>query len=128
MFFGKKSKDTIRCENCSSKLDEKFSFCPYCGNSLLNEEDEMEEFGMLGRTDAASKNLPAENSIGFGITDKLINSVMNSLLKNLNREVSKADGFDAFERTEIKTLPNGIKIKLGVPSQSPERPKKRKTI
>lgn len=127
MFFGKKSRDTTRCDNCSSKLDKRFSFCPYCGNSLFDEEDEMEEFGMLGRTDA-DRELPAENLRGFGITDKLINSVMNSLIKNLNREISKTDEFNAFGRTEIKTLPNGIKIKLGVPPQSPNKLKKRKTI
>ncbi len=96
MFFKKKSD---HCENCNSKIDKKFSFCPYCGDSLMDEERHARDYGLLGK----GEEMPEAQDIpmGFGITDKFISSLMNSLVKNLDMEFSNA-GKD-----------NRIRIKIG---------------
>ncbi len=114
MFFNKKSKNTVKCDNCSSKIDKNFSFCPHCGNPLFDESEEEEEFGLLGKSDSIDDNDAAANPFAnFGITDNLINSVMGSIMKNLTKELNKAENQN---NTEIHTMPNGIKIRIGTHS------------
>lgn len=116
MFFSKKpKKNEIKCENCSSKISKDFSFCPHCGNSLSDREGETEDFGMLGKNDIIEKNSPNFSS-GFGITDKFINSMVNNIMKSFGQ-------FKDAEKTEIKTFPNGIRIKVGMPAAESENPK-----
>ncbi len=75
----------------------------------------MEDFGMIGKTDfvdeALARNSSAPNE--FRVMDRLISSMMNSLVKNMANEM---------EKTEVSTLPNGIRIKIGVPAK--QKPKK----
>lgn len=117
MVFGKK---TIRCENCNSKINEKYSFCPNCGDSVIDEEMDARDYGLLGKN-PYNNEIPETNPLqaNFGITDKLISSVMNSLMKNLEKQ------FNNFEResekTEVQAFPNGIKIRIG---QVPTKKKK----
>jgi hypothetical protein len=121
MFFGKK-KSEIECPSCSSKSSIKFSFCPYCGASLRSEQDEEEQFGLLGRTDN-SKSMPsAQNPLAnLGITDRMLNTIMSSMMKNL----SKMKGLDMnMEGAEITNLPNGISIKIGPSKRENAKPKK----
>ena len=115
--FGKK---TIKCSNCNSKVNEKYSFCPDCGN-FLNEETEAKEYGLLGRDDNSSE-MPADE-LNFGIADKLINSLMNSLIKNMDKQFKQFD--QDSRRTEIKNLPNGIKIRIG--TSAPQNKKAQRT-
>lgn len=113
MFFSKKKKSNVKCEVCSSKINDNYSFCPYCGSNLIDEEKEMKNFGMLGRNDISQSELEKDqfSQQGFGFTDKLINSLMSSLMKNLDKQ------FKEMEKNppEIKTFPNGIRIKIGPP-------------
>ena len=113
MFFGKKSKDKVACLNCKANLDNKYNFCPFCGVSAIDEEKEMREFGMLGKSDVSEESLIKEGLMtsNLGITDKLIGSLVNSLLKNLDKQ------FRDFEKTEIKNHPNGIRIRIATPQQ-----------
>ena len=109
MFFKKSNK----CENCNSKINNKFSFCPYCGSNLTNEEKNIKEYGLLGKDDRINTEVIANNQpFGFGITEKMIGSLMNHLLKNLDKQFKNIDE-DNFNKTEIKSLPNGIKIRIG---------------
>jgi hypothetical protein len=114
MIFGKKSKDRIKCENCGINTEEKNSFCPNCGNNLSDPGQEQEDFGLLGRDDLT---VPEENYHkveGFGITDKLINSIMSSMMKNLDKQFKNQfkDIERDLDKTEIKSFPNGIRIKI----------------
>ena len=117
MIFNKKNKKQIKCESCGSSTEEKHNFCPYCGNSLIDLKKEEENFGLLGRDDLT---VPEENYHrvqGFGITDKLINSLMNSMMKNLDKQFKNQfkEIEKEAEKAEIKSFPNGIKIKIAGP-------------
>lgn len=107
MLFRRK---THKCNNCNSKINKKFSFCPYCGQSMIDEEKYARNYGLIGKNDEEGQ-IVAETSINLGITDKLIGSLMNSLMKNLDKQFKHLD--KEFEKTEINNLPNGIKIRIG---------------
>src|SRR3989304_602752 len=126
MFFSKKGKE-IECNNCNSSISGKFSFCPHCGYSQIDEMKEEREFGLLGRGDflkAGEKENISSPSSPFGISDKFINSIMNTMIKALDKQMK--EGLEpVFEGTNIEQLPNGIKIKIGIP-QNQAKPKKEK--
>ncbi len=128
MFFNKKNKE-IKCENCKSKISEKFNFCPFCGNSTMNEQEEMQEFGMLGRNDfTKSKERRRDPFAGLGITDQLLNSIMNNMIKSFDRQFKNAES-EMQTDADIEQLPNGIKIKIGIPQATPSKqPKPRHSI
>tara|TARA_Y100000310_G_scaffold344303_1_gene456301 strand:- start:1442 stop:2092 length:651 start_codon:yes stop_codon:yes gene_type:complete len=120
MLFNKGKKP--KCPECKSKVQDSYSFCPYCGSDLIDREKEMKDFGMLGKNDVdTNQNMPAN----FGFTDKLIGSLVNSLAKNLDKQLKNID--KDVERdlsnTEIRSLPNGIKIRIGYPTQEKEQKK-----
>lgn len=107
MFFKKK---TVRCDNCNSKVNEKYSFCPYCGICLIDEEKYMRDYGLLGKGEEIEEEFIPEQ-LGMGITDKLIGSLMNGLMKTLDKQFRQMNRDS--DRTEIKSLPNGIRIQVG---------------
>lgn len=113
MFF-KKKNDT--CSFCNYSLKGNFNYCPHCGNSLNNETNNAKEFGMLGKTD--NLNNEFNNFTKMGITDKLISNLMNSLVKNLDKQ------FKDIDKTEVDTLPNGIRIRIS-PAEQQKRPVKK---
>ncbi len=113
MFFKKKKKETeYICPECDSDLDDSFSFCPYCGLDLLDPEEEVKEFGMLGKNDSINSLNNEQMNMGFGLTDRFIGSLINNLAKTFEQQ------FHEIEKTEIRNMPNGIKIRIGVPEQN----------
>lgn len=120
MFFSKKSKPGVKCDRCKEKINEEYNFCPYCGNNLVDPEEEMKDFGMLGKNDIPEEDIIKDQfaAANMGITDKLIGSLVNSLVKNLDKQ------FKEMEKTEIKNMPNGIKIKIGGTVSQPIREQK----
>lgn len=127
MFFGKKNK----CARCKSDVKEEFSFCPYCGLSMVDKEKEMRDFGMLGRNDS-TLNGNEFTSPEMKVADRLISTLMGSLAKNLDEQfknAARAQGNS--ERAEIKALPNGISIRIGPaasPQGQPKQPRQRAGI
>ncbi len=124
MFFKKKKKEEQQCNICNSYINKKYSFCPHCGSMIISKEEEQRNFGLLGRHDAGAENLIQQqtSSVRGTFTDRMLNSVMNSLMKNLDRQ------FRDLEKTDHASFPQGIQIKIGmVPSmprkkrQSPQR-------
>lgn len=114
MLFGSKDKT---CENCGNSIKSKHNFCPTCGYNLSNSSQE--DFGLLGKSDLDnSTESPLAN---LGITDKLINSVINSMMKSLDKQFKNLP--QDFENTEIKTFPNRIKIQI-----NPQKERKQKKV
>ena len=119
MFFKNKKEKKIKCENCGAKSEEKFSFCPFCGNGFVDHLKEKEDYGLLGRKDEENF-FPSEN---LGFTDKIFSSLINSMMKSLDKQFqNQFKQMNSPEKTEIKTFPNGVKIKISGPYF--ERPKK----
>ena len=114
MFFGNKKK--IECENCGSKIPKKYSFCPNCGIPLDNEKNS-KDYGMLGKSD-----LTPLNNFPVPFTDRMFTSIVNNLMKNLHKQMIDLDN------AEVSTLPNGIKISIGIPQnqKAPKRAKENK--
>lgn len=113
MFFNKKKKaKAIRCDNCSSKLNKEFSFCPYCGEEIYEDEKNPEDFGMLGEDDEIEEESKNDFMMSnLGITDKIFSSLVNNLTKSLARQMSEFDS--KANKPQIKTFPNGISIMIG---------------
>ncbi|MEK6934112.1 MAG: hypothetical protein AABW75_04515 [Nanoarchaeota archaeon] len=113
MFFKKKKKELeYICPECDSDLNDSFSFCPYCGLDLLDSEEEVKEFGMLGKNDSINSLNNEQMNMGFGLTDRFIGSLINNLAKTFEQQ------FREIEKTEIRNMPNGIKIRIGIPEQN----------
>jgi hypothetical protein len=109
----KKDKST-KCDNCNSRVEKKHNFCPYCGHNLMPENSRT--YGFLGRTDSPQEKTEMPSQ-GFGITDKMLNSMINSLMKNLEKQFNSLEKDPDFlnpiePNTKIKRLPNGISIKM----------------
>ncbi|HLC53888.1 MAG TPA: hypothetical protein VJK03_05075 [Candidatus Nanoarchaeia archaeon] len=113
MFFGKKSKkEEAHCPSCRAGIQNKFSFCPYCGESLIDEAQELQDFGMLGRGDVADEEMIQHAfASNLGITERLLGSLVNSLIKNIDVRFQEVDA------PEVKNIPNGIRIQIGSPQQ-----------
>lgn len=112
MFFGNKDEKKRKCENCGSKSNENYNFCPSCGNSFIDPEKERKNYGLLGREDADENMLPGEN---LGFMDKMFNSMINSMMKSINKQFENQFGEMEEANSEIRALPNGIKIKISGP-------------
>lgn len=122
MFFGRKK--SIKCQNCNSEVEEKFSFCPYCSNPLRDKEKEMKDFGLIGRNN--SPELNEDPFAGMGITDKMLNSLLKSMMKTLNNQFKNLPTGENPGNARIEHLPNGIKISIGGSLPQAQKPVKAK--
>ena len=87
-----------KCPSCAKKIEGKFNFCPYCGESFKKVQ-ENEKYGMLGRDDTLDLAGP-EMKLPFGL-NKIMDSLMKQLEKQMN-EMASADG----------KMPKGFRIKI----------------
>jgi len=102
------------CPRCESKVKDHFEFCPYCGLDLANPERDSKNFGILGKNEMTG-GAPLAGGFGsLGITDKFINSMLNSLMKSLEKQMKNID-------PEIQDTPTGIRINFGVPQNAPKK-------
>ncbi len=117
MFFTKKNKKQVKCDNCGYKNNSSYSFCPRCGFSLIDLEKEQRDFGLLGRDDHSDLELNNFPDQGFGITDKLFNSMLNNIIKIFDKQIKNQ--FKEIDKelqgAEIRSFPNGIRIKISGP-------------
>lgn len=74
-----------KCNNCNRKLKGEYEFCPYCGISLKKRKDSKKEWGLLGKNDSINSEEP-ELKIPKGF-----NFVINSLMKNLEKQIRKTE-------------------------------------
>ncbi len=114
----------MKCMKCKSKVKDSFDFCPYCGLDLRNPEEDMRNFGALGKNNFVSGAPLVGGLGGLGISDKMISSIFNSLMKSLEKQMknSQMDG------ANVQNLPNGIRIQFGVPQQKQQQKAVRKGI
>jgi len=87
-----------KCPACAKKIDKKFNYCPYCGQSIKSY-NEKENFGMLGREDILENNLVSEVKLPLGL-----NKIMNSLIKQIEKEM--------FQDNSSNAIPKGFKIQI----------------
>ncbi len=99
------------CKKCRRKIDGKYSFCPYCGNQLYHNE-EKEDWGMLGKDDIMSQINEIKLPMGF-------NTIFNSLLKNLNKEIEKTEKDFLNEDKKIKK--DGLSISISTFGNGPPK-------
>ena len=109
-----------KCGRCGKKISDNYSFCPYCGNHL-NEED----WGMLGKTDFVNP----ENSNNMGFPPG-INSIFNFLMKNLDKQFSQGNDLKNKKGISISISSGGGNPKINVTpfgeSQNLEKEKSKK--
>ena len=125
MLFKKKAKkEGIKCDNCRSKISDDYSFCPYCGNVLFDPEMRARDFGMLGKSDMFDDSMAKQKiaDSNLTITDKMISSIVNSLMKNLDKQFRE---IDKSESTRNGKMPGRINIKIGLPENSQVQENKR---
>jgi len=91
-----------KCEKCGKKIEEKYSFCPYCGN---NSNDDDEDFGMLGKNDF----MPIANEMKLPLG---LNTLFNSLMKNLSKELDEQLKGNFAEDKSKKVKKDGISISI----------------
>lgn len=87
-----------KCSVCDKKIDTKFSFCPFCGNSL-KKSVLREDYGMLGASD--SSDIQNNLKLPFGME-----KMMGSLIKQLEKQIGDMN----FEN--VDGMPKGIKIRV----------------
>src|SRR4030042_1425031 len=104
-----------KCPKCRKKIDEKYSFCPYCGSRFDSENDD-EEWGMLGKNDFASPINEIKLPIGF-------NTLFNSLMKNLNREFDEQLSRNYFSQPDKqkKIKKDGLSISISTFGDGPPK-------
>ncbi len=102
----------MRCLNCRAQFNKKYNFCPFCGQTAINPQEELEQFGMLGRTDLTPEELNRNQRSNDNLKaiDYFMNSVLNGFMKGM-------------ENTQINNTPNGIKIKIGLPAKKQQEMK-----
>ncbi|MFH0711634.1 MAG: zinc ribbon domain-containing protein [archaeon] len=106
-----------KCVSCARKVDRKFNFCPYCGESFKARR-EKDDFGMLGEDDFGD-DVGIEQKLPFGME-----KIMGSLVKQLEKQMGNMN-FDG--------MPKGIRINIvrGRPQMRQvvrEAPKKKREI
>ena len=100
-----------QCSGCGKKIEKKFDYCPWCGNSFKKQKEKA-NFGMIGRVDEQNGNLFAsELKLPFGF-----NKILTSLMKQIENEMQDIEG--------LPQNPRGIKIKVstGLPGQVKKQP------
>ncbi|MCK9567933.1 zinc-ribbon domain-containing protein [Candidatus Pacearchaeota archaeon] len=99
-----------KCRKCKKKISENYSFCPYCGTSLNENED---DWGMLGKNDSVSSRSPFENELFGKMNTGILNKMLNGAMKMLENEMKK--GFDSqninkSSNTNFELYINGKKV------------------
>ncbi len=103
-----------KCGKCGKKIEEKYDFCPYCGNRIL-EEGQNEDWGMLGKNDFMPLN-NVKLPLGF-------NTLFNSLIKNLSKELDKEMMNNNFNeiRKQNDMKKDGISISISTFGDGPPK-------
>jgi hypothetical protein len=106
-----------KCSKCGKNVEGKYSFCPHCGNRIISGEEEVEDWGMLGKEDSF---FPAnEIKLPVGI-NALFNSVMKNLSKEFDEQLSK-NNFQQEDKQPKNIKKNGISISISTFGNGPPK-------
>lgn len=97
------------CNNCDRKIKSEYNFCPECGIQLKKTS---ENYGMLGKKDAPSKN-PQIKMFGGGITGGLMNKLVNKMVNDLTKSQGGMGNLNEKDLAEaMKQLMPGVKVSV----------------
>lgn len=104
-----------KCQKCGKNVEEKYSFCPHCGNRIY-EGTEDDDWGMLGKNDLFSPMNEIKLPAGF-------NSIFNSLMKNLSKEmdVQLKENLFKDDKNTKKINGNGVSISISTFGNGPPK-------
>jgi HSP20 family molecular chaperone IbpA len=94
-----------KCNNCNEKIKDSYNFCPNCGIRLANNN----KWGMLGKRDTTPAN-QMPNLFGKGISGSILNKMMGTMIKNLEKEFQREISGGEGPKTKIKLMINGKEI------------------
>ncbi len=79
----------------------------------MDEARERADYGLLGLSDFDRHSGEAVQQEGLGIADRMINSIFNSMVNTINKQMqNQFREMKADDKAEIVSFPNGIKIKI----------------
>jgi len=114
-----------KCRKCNNKINNKFDFCPYCGNSVRGNSEE--DFGMLGKNDAFNEFDDFSKSLFGGINNGIIDKMFGSAMKMLEREMQKEMKKTSSQpRTNFQMFINGKRVNFGEGNTSKGEKEKKK--
>lgn len=105
------------CNRCKRKIEEKYSFCPYCGNKFEPNNEDNGDWGMLGKNDF----MPSMNEIKLPMG---LNAIFNSLMKNMSKELNEQlsrNNFQANEKQPKNIKKNGLSISISTFGNGPPK-------
>ncbi len=98
-----------KCAVCKEKVKNSYTFCPTCGTQL---KDYHGKWGMLGNNDL----VPEKPGFIEGFGDKIINKMISSTFKMLEKEMSKGlMDVQKMPQPRMKLMINGKEV---VPNNS----------
>lgn len=107
------------CKRCKKKTDKKDNFCPSCGSAF--NEDSSQDFGMLGKNDFLTDQKSCSNSILGGFSDKILNKMLGSAMRMLEKEMQKEmNSKEIKPKTNIRLMINGKEIRIN-PKEQPSQ-------
>ncbi len=98
-----------KCKKCGEKINNKYSYCPYCGVSFNSDA---EDWGMLGKRDLQDPfEEISQNMFGGGISGKMFNKMLGGAMKMLEKEMQKvAQPQNKELKTNFELYINGKRI------------------
>lgn len=105
------------CSKCGRKFDEKYSFCPYCGNRIDSDSSSKNDWGMLGKDDFTPFMNDVKLPMGF---NALFNSLMKNLSKEFDEQLSK-NYFGENGKEPKKVKKEGLSISISTFGDGPPR-------
>ena len=105
------------CNKCRRKIEEKYSFCPYCGNRFDSNKENGEDWGMLGKNDF----MPSMNEIKLPMgLNALFNSIMKNLTKEFDEQLNK-NYFQGESKQPKNVKRDGISISISTFGNGPPK-------
>ncbi|MCL5018280.1 MAG: hypothetical protein M1416_00735 [Candidatus Pacearchaeota archaeon] len=103
-----------KCNKCKKSIEDKYSFCPYCGSKIDDRNND--DWGMLGKDD----NFMSSSDI---MLPAGLNSIFNSLIKNLSKEMDSQLKNDLFKESKEprKIKKDGISISISTFGNGPPK-------
>ncbi len=100
------------CRKCGNKINDKYGFCPYCGNPFSNKIKN-KDWGLLGKDDTNEFGEFSKSIFG-GISGKMLNKMLGSTMKMLEKEIQKEMKNENSQKpmTNFRLMINGKEINL----------------